>query len=126
MNYLTLVMRIKYPNQAQLQIQIKWINPMYYGFGALNFFLPIIFTALIGKSPGVSFWLSLILNIIWIFTVAVLFVALSIIKRSLSAESRVAVNVMAMTTHFIAFAIYAVESIYAMASQIMYLNHPDC
>jgi hypothetical protein len=81
---------------------------MYYGFGALNFCTPIIQIALLDKSPTVSNRLSITVDILWMFTVAVLFVALFIIKRSLKAESRVAVNVKAMTLHFIAFAIYAV------------------
>ena len=97
---------------------------MYYGFGALNFFMPIIFTALIVKSPKVSFWLSVTLDIFWIFTVVVLLVALSIIKKTLSAEGRVAVNVKAMTIHFFAFAIYAAETLSALITQVIYLNNP--
>jgi len=81
---------------------------MYYCFGALNFFTPIISTALIGKCVKVSNWLSYTVNFLWIFTVGVLFVALSIIKSTLKAESRVVLNFQAMTIHFIAFTIYAV------------------
>ena len=79
---------------------------MYYSFGALNFFTPIISTACIEKCVKVSGWLSFTLNFFWIFTVGVLFVALSIIKSSLKAESRVVVNFQAMLIHFLAFAIY--------------------
>ncbi len=79
---------------------------MYYGFGVLNFLTPIISTALIVKCVKVSSWLSFTVNFLMIFTVGVLFVALSIIKSSLKAESRVAVNFKAMLIHFLAFAIY--------------------
>ncbi len=91
---------------------------MYYGFGALNFFMPIISTALIGKCVKVSSWLSFTLNFLWIFTIGVLFVALWIIKRSLKAESRVVVNFKAMFIHFLAFAIYGAQTIYAMTNYL--------
>ncbi len=83
---------------------------MYFGFGALNFFTPIILGALLAffaNKPKFSNWLSITINFLWIFTVGVLFVALSIIKTSLKAEKRVAVNIREIFIHCIAFAIYA-------------------
>jgi hypothetical protein len=99
---------MKYPDPVEFQSQTTWLNLMYYGFGALNFCTPIISTALIFKSPEVSSWFYITDDLLLIFTVGVLFVALFIIKRSLKAESKVAVNVKAMTLHLVAFAMYAV------------------
>jgi hypothetical protein len=80
---------------------------MYYGFGALNVCTPIFQTALLVKSPKVSNWLLITIDFLLIFTVGLLFVELSIIKRSLKAENRVAVNVQGMLIHCIAFALYS-------------------
>ena len=82
---------------------------MYYGFGALNFVVPICeTTVLILDYPIVSSWLVFAIDLLWIFTVSVLLVALIIIKRTLKdTKGRVAVNFKAMIVHFAAFAIYA-------------------
>jgi hypothetical protein len=95
---------------------------MYFGFGALNFCTPIFSTALAVKSPRVSYGLSFSYDFLWMFTVAVLFVALSIIKRTLKAESRVVVNVQVMSVHLFAFAIYAAQTLYYVIVYVKFLK----
>jgi hypothetical protein len=53
-------------------------------------------------------------NVLWIFTAGVLFVALIILYRSLNAESRVTLNVKEMTIHLTAFTLFLVASFIAM------------
>jgi hypothetical protein len=97
---------------------------MYFGFGALNFCTPIFLTALAAKSQRVSNRLSFTNDFLWMFTVAVLFVALSIIKRTLKAESRVAVNVQAMSVHLFAFAIYAAQTLWIVIIDMKFQKNP--
>jgi hypothetical protein len=50
MNYLTLAIRVKYQDSDQFQNQAKWLNIIYYSFGALNVSIPIIEYAVISSN----------------------------------------------------------------------------
>jgi hypothetical protein len=67
----------------------------------------------------VSNWLSLSVNLLWILTAVVMLVALIIIKKSLDAQSRGAVNVCEMSIHFSAFAIFAADCAYVAITGFM-------
>ena len=108
MNYLTLAIRIKYPHPDQFQKQTVWINIMYYSFGALNVLIPIIAYATNSSYRIKRAALFTTVNLLWIFTAGLLFVALSILKKSLDAEGKVTVNLKEMTIHFTAFALFLV------------------
>ncbi len=111
MNYLTLAIRVKYQDSDQFKSQVTWLNIMYYSFGALNVFTPIIGFAILSSSPTWSAIILMTVDGIWIFRAGVLFVALIILKKSLSAESRVTLNVTEMAIHLTAFTLFLVASV---------------
>jgi hypothetical protein len=79
MDYLTLAIRVKYPDPEQFKNQVTWLNLMYYSFGALNVFTPIIGYAVRISSPKWSAIILTTVNVLWIFTAGVLLVALIIL-----------------------------------------------
>ena len=125
MNYLTLAIRVKYPHPDQFQKQTTWINIMYYSFGALNVLIPIIAFAINGSHRFVAAPLFTTVELLWIFTAGVLFVALIILKRSLDAEGKVTVNLKEMTIHFTAFALFLVACITYMILPIKSMFSSD-
>ncbi len=114
MNYLTLAIRIKYYLSDQFQTHIRQLNILYYGFGALNVCVPIIAVAIARSSHEGYKFLLIIVQLLWIFTVGVLYFALSILNKSLNAKNNVAVNFKEMMFHFGAFAIFVFASVYVM------------
>ena len=106
MNYLTLAIRVKCPDPDQFQKHTIWINILYYSFGALNVFIPIIEYAIYSLSAKWAGILSNTLYILWIFTAVVLFVAVILLKRSLNEESKVTVNLKEMAIHLTAFSLF--------------------
>jgi hypothetical protein len=107
MNYLTLALRLKYSKQDFDSALIR-LNVMYCVFASLNVIVPILEAALY-KSVKVSGYLDISVNCLWLFTVGVLLVALSILRSVLHDKNNVEVNYRALTLHCIAFLLFAID-----------------
>ena len=85
---------------------------MYYGFGALNIFIPILQSVFFVSHPILSSYLNILMSLLWIGTSVVMILALVIITRSLDAETNAKVKVKEISLHISAFTIFAVDCTY--------------
>ena len=123
MNYLTLAMRIKCKDAGQFENHLTWLNTIYYSFGALSVCIPILRAAFFISNPTVSNWFGLSMSVFFIFTAAMMIVALVVISRVLDAEARVVVNFKEVSLHIFAFSMFALDNICVSIIEIVMYNN---
>jgi hypothetical protein len=81
MNYFTLALKLHY-SKEKFNKKLGKLNVLYYGFGALNALLPLARqVCIMTKQWFASGVMSILQVLTWVFTAAVLFWALVVLKK---------------------------------------------
>ena len=100
------------------QFRIKIFS---YSVALLNAVVPIISSAL--WNTIYSFWIMIVVGLLWVFTAFILFVALTVIKNDWKDSTNRGTNVFAMTLNQAAFCLFAVQLFVFPSSMIYMINH---
>ena len=117
MNYFTLALKLHY-SKEEFITKLGKLNILYYGFGALNALLPLARQVCIMKEQWFASGIMAIGQVLsWVFTAAVLFWALVVLKKC-SGQHSIYLNVKEMSKHALSFFLFATDAILVGCTEI--------